>query len=124
MNRSSVLALFLAVAACSSSHESAVAPTVVASGCTADFRPGIDLTTVDSLTAQPVLTAATVAAQDGQYADRVTSLPPHYYFAYERAGVYAVTVQVPGYQTWRRTLVVTSGVCHVNTLEVAAQLSR
>jgi len=93
--------------------------------CTAEARAGIALTTVDSVSGQPIATAGIVSAQDGTYLEKAVGLPPRYFMAYERKGTYAVTVQIDGFQPWRMTnVVVPSDRCHVNTVTVTARLVR
>jgi hypothetical protein len=96
--------------------------------CTTDVRPGITVTTVDAATGQPVSTRGTVVATEGSFVDTATffSTPsPTYALAFERAGTYTVTVEVPGYIPFRLDgVVVSKGECHVETVSVTATLSK
>ncbi len=100
-----------------------------AQACDLVLKPGIVLTIVDGATGNPI-EEATVIATDGAYSETVNlpSSPPapgHAVLASERAGTYRVEVQAPGYLPW-----VMSGVrvsrddCHVETVQLTAQLTR
>jgi hypothetical protein len=116
---------FLAALATACSSERGSNPAEVLPDCTLSALPGIEVTVQDSLTAQPVLTVGTVMVEDAPYVERAVSLPPRYFGAYERAGTYAVSVDVPGYQTWRVGGVrVSSDRCHVITVPLTARLIR
>lgn len=112
-------ATFLLQAGCSASSLDA------SSSCTLEARAGITLTTIDSLSDQPIITAGTVSAQDGAYVEKAVGLAPRYWMAYERKGTYTVTVQVDGFQSWRATnVVVSANACHVNPVALTARLVR
>ena len=110
-------------AACSSSPDaSAIDPLP---DCTLNARYGITLTTLDSLSGQPITTRGVVTAQDAGYTENAVSLPPQYFMASERKGTYSISVQVDGFQLWRVTnVLVTADRCHVNTVAVTARLVR
>jgi len=68
----------------------------------------------------------TVSAAGG-YVESVTvegtQVPGPHTLAEERAGVYDVLIQAEGYQEWNASSVrVRQGVCHVETVELAAAL--
>jgi hypothetical protein len=84
---------------------------------------GIVVTTVDSVTGQPIQAMAEVVAKDGAYTDKAIGMPPQYYAAYERSGTYVVTVLLAGYQQWQMpNVVVRRGQCHVTTSQLTARL--
>lgn len=100
--------------------------------CTAEARPAVALTVVDSATNQPALFQNLWAvARDGTYRDSVAvSLGDvqkgavTVYLAYERAGVYTVSAKADGYQVWTKTgVAVTGDVCHVTTVRLTARLA-
>lgn len=117
----------LALGACSNSP--AVFPA-----CTEEFRYGLNVTVVDSLTGIPP-SSATLIARDGVYVD---SVGPQTTFivgtqgpvllvsaAGEREGTYDLTVRSPGYLAWTRAGVqVTGDDCHVNPVALTARLRK
>jgi hypothetical protein len=103
--------------------------------CTADYRYGLNVTVVDSVTSAPpasaVLIARTGAAVDsvGPAAPQPVVLngPPVLLLgaAGERPGTYDLTVRAPGYRDWTRNGVkVTADECHVRGIAVTARLQR
>jgi hypothetical protein len=92
--------------------------------CTREAVPGINISSVtDSLSGADISSGVRAVFRDGSYADtaRVDRAPLS--GAYERAGTYSVTVDRSGYQMWsRQSVVVTRGICHVNTAQLAAKL--
>ena len=98
--------------------------------CTTEARAAITVVVQDSLTgAAPDTAGARVIAMDGAYADTSEWAFPHesggteHPLAFERAGVYVVRVEYPGYRVWERTGIrVGHGDCHVNTVQVCARL--
>jgi hypothetical protein len=98
--------------------------------CTLEARPAITVVVQDSLTGSaPDTAGARVVAMDGAYADTARWAFPHarggteYTLALERAGVYVVRVEYPGYRVWeQRGIRVRDGDCHVNTVQVFARL--
>lgn len=119
----------LVVVAGAACQKSATAPVY----CTAEARPAITLTVVDSVTNQATLFQNLWAvARDGTYKDSVAvslgdvqkgsvTVP----LAYERAGVYTVSAKADGYQVWSKSgVTVTGDVCHVTTVALTARLAR
>lgn len=98
--------------------------------CTGDVVPAVRVAVRDSATNAPAGTQALVVARDGAYADtaRGSAATPDLFtfgLAAERPGSYDVTVEQPGYRTWRRDGVrVTRGQCHVNRVDLTALLQR
>lgn len=94
--------------------------------CTEEARPGLSITVRDSVTNTPIATGAEIVAREGEYADtaRGSLLGSGVYaLAYERAGVYDVTVSHPAYRLWTRAAVrVTADECHVQTVSLVARL--
>jgi hypothetical protein len=92
--------------------------------CTAEARPGLVLSVIDSTTGQPIASPSIVAARAGLYADTARIfVAPTYYFLYERAGTYIVTVTHSGFQPWRRDgVIVVADRCHVQTVRMTAAL--
>ena len=116
-----ILAIGLALAACN-------VPT--ARVCTASVEPGIVVRIEDSATGAPSASAVTGEATAAGYAD---SLRPYESLgsgqllsragAYERAGVYAVTLRGVGYREWHADQIrVAPGDCHVKTVTLTARL--
>ncbi len=97
--------------------------------CTAEFRFGIVVRVVDSVSSADAAAGATVVIRDGAYVDSLPA-PPDQSFpgasfagAGERAGTYTVTVTKAGYRPWARNgVVVTRNECHVNTVQLEARL--
>lgn len=123
MLRSTILAcLPLVVAACGGPSETV---------CTLEARAGVNVTVTDSVSGTPVASAITVIVQDGAYRDS-TTVPAgspqgsnSVGSAWEREGVYSVTVHADGYSIWTRSGVrVESGECHVKASSVSAKLQR
>lgn len=102
--------------------------------CTEEFRYGLNVTVVDSVTNAPPA-SATLIARDGAYVD---SVGPQTTFivgeqgpillvsaAGEREGTYDLTVRSPGYLAWTRAGVqVTGDECHVNPVALTARLQK
>jgi len=99
--------------------------------CTTHIQPGIIVTIMDSITAEPRAAQAQGVAQEGSFTD---SLRPYGYdgqplvmvsrhAADERPGTYTVTLRTPGYRDWQASgLRVSSGECHVQTSSTVARL--
>jgi hypothetical protein len=103
------------------------------------FEPGICLTYAqaavvvsveDSVTADAVLADSVMArVTEGTYADSVWVSSEEALagisLAFERAGIYELTVVADGYEEWRDDeLRVRAGECHVRQVEVTARLER
>ena len=103
--------------------------------CTDDFRHGLSVTVVDSVTSAPPASAVLIA-RSGAFVDSVGPATPHpvvqngppvllLFSAGERAGTYDLTVRAPGYRDWTRNGVnVTEDECHVRLTEVTARLQQ
>jgi hypothetical protein len=86
----------------------------------------------DSGSGEPAACGATGLAHEGAYIEALTGLDDcvtqsdtwvHLLGAWERAGVYTVTIRKPGYQDWiREQVVVTADECHVRTVKLQADL--
>jgi hypothetical protein len=111
----------LAVVACT---------TPTAHVCTANVEPGIVIRIEDSVTGEPRASMVKGKATAPGYAD---SLRPYESLAagqllslagaYERAGVYAVTIRGTGYRDWQADQIrVAPGSCHVKTVTLTARL--
>lgn len=103
--------------------------------CTEEYRYGLNVTVVDSLTGAPP-SSATLIARDGAHVD---SVGPQTTFlsgpqgqpillvsaAGERPGTYDLTVRSPGYLDWTRAGVqVTADECHVDPVALTARLRK
>lgn len=120
--------------ACRGSHEAPakVTPsrTPGALRCTTSIDPGLIVEIRDARTERWIADSAIVIARSVGYADTLRAgafgrdgLIRDRRGVYERAGTYALEVRRPGYQTWQDSgVVVTSGVCHVNTLVLRVDL--
>lgn len=97
-------------------------------GCDAVLKAGIAVTIVDGATGNPFQGDVTVIATEGSYLE--TAIPPAAdprtaFLAHERPGTYRVEVQASGYIPWVATDVrVTRDDCHVQTVDLTAQLER
>jgi hypothetical protein len=100
--------------------------------CTTSVEPAIVVEIRDAADATPLAAGARGVVRDGAYTD---SLRPYgstiegdmltRAAADERAGTYAVEVTHPGYGTWQQLGVrVTRGGCHVETVNLVAELGR
>lgn len=88
--------------------------------------PALTVTLLDARSDEPLLVQALVVARDGAYADSTGSAEPvfpTYSLAYNRPGVYTVSVAALGYQPWQGgPFVVNKGQCNVTTIPLAAHL--
>ena len=99
--------------------------------CTLEARAGVNVVVTDSATGAPVASGFTMVVQDGAYRDS-TTVPPNASpgansagSAWEREGVYSVSVSADGYKTWNRAGVRVEGdKCHVKAVLLAARLQR
>ena len=103
--------------------------------CTADYRYGLTVAVVDSVTGVPPASAVLIA-RSGAFVDSVGPATPHpvvqngppvllLFSAGERAGTYDLTVRAPGYRDWTRNGVnVTEDECHVRLTKVTARLQQ
>jgi len=100
--------------------------------CTADYRYGLSVSVVDSVTGVAVPRPLLIVATEGAYSDtamaaRQTGDVPFtaWPLVGERAGTYAVLVRAPGYQDWQRSGVrVDRDLCHVIPVALTARLRR
>ncbi len=107
--------------------------------CTAEMRPGIVLTVLDSVSGAPMALERTrrVRATSASRVDSVAVLPSgslilggvipigdgRWGFAMENPGIWSVEVEVEGHRAWRQDgIAVSRGLCHVITTNVAARL--
>lgn len=98
--------------------------------CTAAIMNGLIVRVRDSITNTPAGRGATVTAEDGSYFETLQFVGADtpldsltFQGATERPGTYTVRVSKGGYHSWSRTAIaVTSGECHVKSVEVAANL--
>jgi hypothetical protein len=99
--------------------------------CTASIEPGIRIQVTDSASGNPISCGASAVVTAGTYSERVDnpSGPDCFDTAMlvavlERPGTYVVTVSKAGYLDFAvNDVVVTAGVCHVNTVTVEARMS-
>ena len=101
--------------------------------CTAEFRLGIVVTVVDSITGAPP-EEATLIASSRDFVDSigpvhasqgVAGQPPTLAIgaAGERSGTYRLILRSPGYHDWTRdSVIVTADACHVHTVTLTARL--
>ncbi|HET7274543.1 MAG TPA: hypothetical protein VFI91_05160 [Longimicrobiaceae bacterium] len=102
--------------------------------CTADVRPGIMVRVEDAVTGAPIAEGATGIAREGDYTEELQitgweNLPSGEQVATtlsglnERPGTYDVTIDKAGYVPWQAENVrITEGLCHVETVELTAEL--
>jgi hypothetical protein len=120
--RGVLIGAIAAASGCSGTHTNQGVTNPV--DCTTDSRPGLVLSAVDSATGQAITSSSLVIAQEGAFADTARIfIAPTYYFLYERAGTYVVTVAHTGYAVWRRSgVTVTADQCHVQRVTMTAAL--
>lgn len=121
------LAIVGAITACTELPQTAAEPSIAPS-CTMSEIPGIRLFIVDSLDG-PFRGPVTTTLRDGAFSQTIafpaTYGLDHRFLAYERPGTYSITLEAPGYKTWRReNIVVTPQGCHVKTVSVTALMQR
>lgn len=110
----------LAAAACSGS--SATSPKVA---CAANIVYGISLIVRNAADGTPVTDSATVRITDGSYVETYSTPGPTGIIqaASERPGTYAISVRKTNFVPYAVSgIVVTSGTCHVNNVQVIAAL--
>lgn len=112
-----VLTSIATTAACSQTTETV---------CTLEARPALTVDVRDSVTNANAANGARIIAQSGTFADTVDVVGDGEFpaaLAYEQAGVYVVTVEKEGYQSWSQDgIQVGQDACHVITVNVAARL--
>lgn len=97
--------------------------------CTAIWAPGILVTITDSASGEPRAAEAVAVARARAFVD---TLDPAVSIgdvlisrqgAYERKGIYEVSVRAPGYRDWVRSgVIVRPGECHVQGVALEARL--
>jgi len=98
--------------------------------CTASLEPAIRIEVRDANTTDPISCGAQAVIEQGTFQETVENPSGPGCFdgvmlvgAYERSGVYKVTVTKPGYNPWSvENITVTSNICHVNTVTLQATL--
>ncbi|MDE3003080.1 MAG: carboxypeptidase-like regulatory domain-containing protein [Gemmatimonadota bacterium] len=93
--------------------------------CTEQFVYGLNVTVLDQSTGAAIAADATMTLHQGTYEEVVTDSWDGTTLsgAGERPGIYAVTVEHPGYQTWTLAgVVVTADECHVIPVSLTAEL--
>jgi hypothetical protein len=100
--------------------------------CTMSVEPAIELFVYDATTAEPAWWSAAGVVRDGAFEDSLwapswldstVAIPMR--AADERPGTYSIHLERSGYVPWDTSgILVTAGVCHVQTVQVDAQLSR
>jgi hypothetical protein len=90
--------------------------------CTMVAVPGFEVSVTDALGVP--IDGAVLTIRDGDYEETLRQhvIPggfTEYYGAYERAGVYSLTISASGYADQTLTgLTVAGGICHVGTVEL------
>ncbi len=102
--------------------------------CATVVVPGLSITVQDLATGKNVRGPLVVIAREGTYADTAhiynpTAAAPDsmdfnpYQLVMERPGTYDISVQAPGYGLWHVSgIQVIKGRCHVNTVQIVAQM--
>ncbi|MFQ5538295.1 MAG: carboxypeptidase-like regulatory domain-containing protein [Gemmatimonadota bacterium] len=115
-----LLLLTAAAAACGSDGQEPIF-------CTQEYRAGINVEIRDAATLLPAAEGAVLTVKDGDYQEVETSTFDGLTMsaAWERAGVYDVTVTKTGYRPWFKSGVeVTADECHVQSVQLQALLER
>jgi hypothetical protein len=102
--------------------------------CTTILVPAVSVAVLDSITGLAIENGSTARARDGSFVDSMvvssdtTGNAPYAFpipLAYERAGVYQVSVSRAGYRDWSTSNIrVTKATCHVRTATLVAKLVR
>ena len=102
--------------------------------CTADSVPALVIDVYDKETGLALLCGVTVSIRDGDFTqeqsmgegdDCITNVADPFSLAFEREGQYDITVIKEGYVDWvQYDIVVTSNICHVNTIRVQAYMDK
>jgi hypothetical protein len=102
--------------------------------CTADSRPGIEVEVRDRASNQFISVVARGVVQDGAFQDSLQlwgmtaddpPVPVSYAAAFERRGVYTVSLQVDGYHRWDTSgIAVSRDECHVRTVNLFVALQQ
>ena len=92
--------------------------------CTSDLRPAVLVSVTDARTGEPLIEGVVGVAREGAYVDTLFQVQNRLYGAFERPGLYLLTVDKPGFVPWRRDDVrVAKDACHVITRNFEAPLS-
>ncbi len=102
--------------------------------CTANVAPAITIDVIDKATGDFIACDASAVIEDTGFS---VEIPPYVdaygvcdnthtlQVAHERSGVYDVHVFKEGYLDWSMySIEVTSGICHVNTVHIIAELEK
>lgn len=100
--------------------------------CTAEFVPALRIDIFDKETGFPNACGVTVTVQDGDFIEELINETGNncnedftFSMAGEREGKYDITVIKEGYMDWiQYNTVVTSNICHVNTISVQAYMDK
>jgi hypothetical protein len=100
--------------------------------CTAESRPALVIEVRDRVSNQFIPALARGVVQDGAFQDSLRlsgmtgddpPVPVSYAAAFERRGVYTVSLQVDGYHRWDTSgIAVSRDECHVRTVGLSAAL--
>ena len=99
--------------------------------CTTELRPAIEVTVTNARSGASAAADSIGFAIEGDYTDTLRVIgydeerePLRIAGAYERAGTYDVRIEKEGFQTWtRKDIKVEENVCHVETVELDAELT-
>ena len=102
--------------------------------CSAVSIPALIIEVFDKETGLPLVCGVTVSVQDGDFMqeqsmksgdDCVLNISDPFSLAFEREGKYDITVIKEGYIDWYQyDTVVSSNICHVNTIKVQAYIDK
>lgn len=100
--------------------------------CTEEYVSGITIEVIDKVTGDSIACDATAVIEDNGYSEEVTSFnsgecdnTQFLQGAGERSGIYNIHVSKDGYLDWSvYNIEVTSGICHVQTVHVIAELEK
>lgn len=113
--------ILLALTTLAACYQGAAEPII----CTDEARPGIILRVFEVATMDPVTEGLQGTLADGEYEENLAVLGNDnvLFGATERPGVYAATVQAPGYEAAQLSnIVVTADECHVITRDMNVTL--
>lgn len=93
--------------------------------CTTDYRPGIEVSVVDSVDGSDLRPRAFGVARRGAIVDTLRETGNSLAGAYEAPGDYSIEIVVPGFQPWRlEHVALQSDECHVITQFITARMHR
>ncbi len=98
--------------------------------CTAEYRSGLQVEVRDAETGAPAGTGATVRARAPGFTEELHAVQTEvgaevllFHGVGERAGTYEVSVERPGYESWRRAgVTISRDACHVIPIRLEARL--